>query len=97
MHESEVVANDADDDDPDYQPSFDITAVLWAFVFLHYLEQMKFGHQIIVWNILFEEQEFLSQFILMHTNWSDMTMYGFKNVCIIKLLAFVEELITCIG
>lgn len=61
MHESEVVANDADDDDPDYQPSFDITAVLWAFVFLHYLEQMKFGHQIIVWNILFEEQEFLSQ------------------------------------
>lgn len=30
MHESEVVANDADDDDPDYQRSYDtcITAVL---------------------------------------------------------------------
>lgn len=45
MHELDVDANDADDDDdPDYQPSFDITAIMWA---------MKFIHQIIVWNILF--------------------------------------------
>lgn len=53
MHESEVDANDADDDDPDYQPSFDITAILGAFVFLHYLEQMKLIHQMCVWNTLF--------------------------------------------
>lgn len=29
MHELDVDANDAhDDDDPDYQPSFDITAIM---------------------------------------------------------------------
>lgn len=46
-----------DDDDPDYQSSFDITAILWAFWYC--LELRKFNHQTIVWNILFyKEQEF---------------------------------------
>lgn len=85
MHESEVDANDADDDDPDYQPSFDITAILCAFVFLHYLEQMKLIHQICVWNTLFWRAKILISIILMHTHWSIRTMYGFKNFWNIKL------------
>lgn len=33
MQEAEVDADEEDDDDPDYHPSFDITAILWADMF----------------------------------------------------------------
>lgn len=53
MHELDVDANDADDDDdPDYQSSFDITAIMWnSFIRLlygiYFFKEQKFSSQLL--------------------------------------------------
>lgn len=55
MHELDEDANDADDDDdPDYQPSFDITAIMWEW---NSLIRSLYGIY------FFKEQKFLSQLL----------------------------------